>query len=70
MTEAVELRNSTEWKNFQLEKQNELTSFLNQTKKNEFTEWNTIFQYVISISIGLLWSISYEFVTFNVKHVF
>ncbi|CAL2106072.1 conserved hypothetical protein [Tenacibaculum sp. 190524A02b] len=42
LTESVELCNSIEWGNFQLEKRNDLTSYLNRTRKNESTEWNTI----------------------------
>ncbi|WP_055442518.1 hypothetical protein [Lacinutrix himadriensis] len=42
LKESIELCNSIEWENFQLEKRNDLTSFLNRTRKNESTEWNTI----------------------------
>ena len=42
LNETVKLCNSIEWENFQLEKRNELTLFLNRTRKNESTEWNTI----------------------------
>ena len=34
LTESVELCNSIEWENFQLEKRNDLTSFLNRTRRN------------------------------------
>ncbi|CAL2102246.1 conserved protein of unknown function [Tenacibaculum sp. 190130A14a] len=42
LTQSVELCNSIEWENFQLEKINDLTSFLNRTRQNESAEWNTI----------------------------
>ncbi|WP_036155362.1 hypothetical protein [Maribacter forsetii] len=42
LKQSVELCNSIEWENFQLEKRNDLTSFLNRTRQNESTEWNTI----------------------------
>jgi len=42
LTEAVELCNSIEWENFQLEKSNDLSSFLDRTQKNASNEWNTI----------------------------
>lgn len=42
LTRAVNHCNSIEWENFQLEKSNDLASFLNRTRKNEWSEWNTI----------------------------
>ena len=42
LTDSITSCNSIEWENFQLEKRNDLTSFLNRTRKNEFTEWNII----------------------------
>ena len=35
LTESVELCNSIGWENFQLEKRNDLISFINRTRKNE-----------------------------------
>lgn len=42
LAESITSCNSIEWENFQLEKRNDLTLFLNRTRKNEFTEWNTV----------------------------
>jgi len=42
LSESIELCNSIDWENFQLEKRNDLTLFLDRTRKNESTEWNTI----------------------------
>ncbi len=42
LSSAITSCNSVEWENFQLEKRNELTAFLNRTRKNEFTEWNIV----------------------------
>jgi len=42
LKDSITSCNSIEWGNFQLEKRNDLTSFLNRTRENELTEWNTI----------------------------
>ena len=40
LIESVNSCNSVEWENFQLEKRNNLTLFLERTQKNESAEWN------------------------------
>jgi len=42
LTESINSCNSIEWENFQLDKRNDLTSFLDRTRRNESNEWNTI----------------------------